>query len=155
MNHKKLAISLFLMFAYAIGFTHNVIPHCHHQAADNQHEHTEHHQHLSAGDDHNNEGHVAHNEHLDEGVMDFIICLLSETEHPSPSGDESFYFSAEETPRTSSLNINVLPSLAIEASMIHAVSQIEKTIHVNLIEGLPCQGLRYCLPDRAPPSIAV
>ena len=83
----------------------------------------------------NNEGHVAHNEHLDEGVMDFIICLLSETEHPSPSGDESFYFSAEETPRTSSLNINVLPSLAIEASMIHAVSQIEKTIHVNLIEG--------------------
>ncbi len=34
MQLKKLIISVFLLLAYSIGFAHEIIPHCHHNGAE-------------------------------------------------------------------------------------------------------------------------
>lgn len=87
MQFKKAIISLSLFFAYSIGFSHGLIPHCHHSDSSTPSE-TEHiaEHHFHDGHHHNNHSsehfHIAHQKHYDEGLFDFIVCLLSESGHP-------------------------------------------------------------------------
>ena len=84
MQIKRVVISCFLLFTYSLGFAHNLIPHCEasnieHQ--ENSHHHHEHHQHDSDDKDIDHED-IVHNGHLDAGFYDYVLCFLSDTEHP-------------------------------------------------------------------------
>jgi len=78
----KTIISLLLLLTYSVGFAHNLVPHCADfdtEAHDNEH----HHEHHSDAEEHGNEhDHVSHNNHLDENVFDYLVCLIHETETP-------------------------------------------------------------------------
>lgn len=80
----KLAISLFLLLTYALGSAHGLIPHCQEMILGDSsasHHHHEHHQHTP--EDNIDHEHIVHKDHLDGGVFDFILCFLSDIEHPA------------------------------------------------------------------------
>lgn len=83
MTKQSILAFLFLMI-YFMGFSHGVIPHCQSKNAADEiggnHHHHEHHEH-SVAEEENSDDHVVHNDHLDNGVYDFIICLISDLEH--------------------------------------------------------------------------
>lgn len=88
-----------LLLAYTIGFAHNVIPHCHHALGEMEqaHDHSEAH-HVHEHQDHQHEeheevdhAHISHKDHLDSGLLDLILCVLSETDHPATNHGHEFY----------------------------------------------------------------
>ncbi len=76
-------MSFLLLLVYTLGVGHNVIPHCHHgtagegQADSHSHEH-----HTHSADEDLDHSHFEHADHLDHCVIDFLICVLSDSEHP-------------------------------------------------------------------------
>lgn len=50
------------------------------------------HEHHEEGDNHGEENHthISHQGHLDEGLVDFLVCLLTETEHSGSDTGEYF-----------------------------------------------------------------
>jgi len=88
MQFIKSVISVFLLLTYSIGFAHDLIPHCHidgsteHaiEAHEANHHHLEHHnhaitEHIDDDDD------VLHENHLDDSLFDYVVCLLSTLDH--------------------------------------------------------------------------
>lgn len=80
MQIKQSILAFFFLALYSLGFGHGVVPHCDNR--DDQIENHHHHEHH----EHNNEepvddGHVVHDDHFDEGIYDYIICLVSDLEH--------------------------------------------------------------------------
>lgn len=81
MKYLKQVISIFLLFVYSIGFTHSVIPHTHLNEFifDGNNFHSENHKHASIEnidfDD------VNHKDHLDDNLLDYVLCLFSEMKH--------------------------------------------------------------------------
>ena len=78
-------LSMLLLFAYSLGMAHSLIPHCHHglQTTTEDHQHLIghlHHEHKS--NEHETHDHVSHGGHLDEGLFDLLVCILSEGEQP-------------------------------------------------------------------------
>lgn len=88
MRFRKVIISLFLFLTYSIGFAHNLVPHCtvdfenSNIATKDSHHHHNHHEHN--GEDEADHDHIVHEDHLDSGYLDLVICLLEDVEH----GDE-------------------------------------------------------------------
>ena len=88
---SRTVITCFLLFTYSLGFAHNLIPHCEtsnvkHQVAahhESSHHHHEHHEHSSEDEKGIDHEHILHNGHLDGDIYDFIVCFLSEMEHPT------------------------------------------------------------------------
>lgn len=78
MEFKKVAISLFLLLTYSIGFAHNLAPHCGDFSGDME-IHT--HQHCDKSETISNHNHVDHNDHYDDGIFDYLACLIHETEN--------------------------------------------------------------------------
>ena len=82
-------ISLFLLLVYSISFAHDLIPHCHfdkmseHIVAEQGESHHHHEHHTHEADEETDHEHITHQNHLDDGLLDYVICLLSELEHPS------------------------------------------------------------------------
>jgi hypothetical protein len=81
---KTPIISIFFLVIFLTGLYHQMVPHCHeflageHQAA---HHHQKHHRHSPENTlDHS---HIAHDDHLDAGVFDLFLCILSDMEHPA------------------------------------------------------------------------
>ncbi|MCO6499091.1 MAG: hypothetical protein J5I47_01795 [Vicingus serpentipes] len=85
----KPIIAVFLLLTYSFAFAVESIPHCH---VDNHVEY------LGFGEEKNHHGNhnhveienkgaddVLHANHLDDSLLDFVICLLSELEHPESS----------------------------------------------------------------------
>lgn len=99
--NRKLIISTFLLLTYSLAFAHDLIPHCHtdisHSINDEQeinHHHHKHHNHNNEPEKHTKElmhQHIAHDNHLDEGLFDFVLCLLSEVEHPIAINHHHFF----------------------------------------------------------------
>lgn len=91
MQIGKILISFFLLLTYSLGFAHEIIPHCHIESeiafgndnGEDSHHHHEHHSHET--DDHLDHEHINHQDHLDDGFYDFVVCLLSESEHSQSS----------------------------------------------------------------------
>ena len=78
-------LSMLLLFAYSLGMAHSLIPHCHHglQTTTEDHQHLIghlHHEHKS--NEHETHDYVSHGGHLDEGLFDLLVCILSEVEQP-------------------------------------------------------------------------
>jgi hypothetical protein len=103
MQFKRTLIALSLLFAYSLGFAHELLPHCHHsdgvavlgtENSEHSHQHNHQHDHADVDSDHE---HVAHADHFDDGLMDFILCLLAESNHSSSHADHCFDMPAERT----------------------------------------------------------
>ncbi|MBD78784.1 MAG: hypothetical protein CL840_07680 [Crocinitomicaceae bacterium] len=78
---RKVIISLVLLLVYTTGFAHNLIPHCH-QHENNPDAHVHGHMHVdSHSHEHADHHHVDHGDHIDEGIYDYLYCVLSEMKH--------------------------------------------------------------------------
>ncbi|MCB0410726.1 MAG: hypothetical protein KDD29_10940, partial [Flavobacteriales bacterium] len=83
------SISFLLLLVYSISFAHDLIPHCHFSeateqiAAENgeQHPHLENHKHAKIEDLDDDD--ILHQNHLDDSLFDFLVCIFSELDHPS------------------------------------------------------------------------
>lgn len=76
---KNILAGLLLM-VYAISFGHSVIPQHHHL---NEHgEHVEDTHCESETPDHQ---HISHDDHFDEGILDFLGCLIEHLHHELPA----------------------------------------------------------------------
>ncbi|WP_157454116.1 hypothetical protein [Crocinitomix catalasitica] len=65
---------------YFVSFGHNIIPHHHHVESEEncQYEMTK----ISACSADNSEhDHISHDNHIDEGLMEYLSCLLSNVDH--------------------------------------------------------------------------
>ena len=81
MQLKKTVLSLVLLLSYSLGFAHNLLPHCS-NPDQFSHSHHELHEHHSDGElAESQHEHIAHDNHEDEGLYDFLLCLLSEADH--------------------------------------------------------------------------
>lgn len=77
----KTIISIFLLFTYSLGFAHSIIPHCSGVSEAGEHTAThEHHEHGVTENHLDKHNHVTHNEHFDDGFIEFITCLIHEAE---------------------------------------------------------------------------
>ena len=87
MKKLKFWISLILLLTYSIGFAHDLAPHCPEFATEEKHSgshhHHEHHEHLQDVNPDGQHDHILHEKHFDEDVIDLIVCLLSDLEHPA------------------------------------------------------------------------
>ena len=86
---SKVVISILLLLTYSFGFAHNLVLHCHDTVEENHthsthstHSTHKHHQHIEGEEDNTEHDHISHSNHFDEGVYDFIICLVQETGGP-------------------------------------------------------------------------
>lgn len=87
MATKKFILALVMLLSYSTTIAHEIIPHCHHDASqvgarhnEDHHDHHENHHH----DERNSEEH-SHSADCVESTDDllcYLICLLSEAEHP-------------------------------------------------------------------------
>jgi hypothetical protein len=97
MQFYKIIISLLLLLTYSFGFAHNLVPHCNDSSEEN-HTHVpshNHHQHFEGEEIDTEHSDIAHNNHFDGGVIDFITCLVHESETPGEecSVEHCFTFS--------------------------------------------------------------
>jgi hypothetical protein len=87
MRLVKSIISLLLLLTYSVGFAHDLVPHCHVNKTTNwtfknptkKDHHLAHHKHTRAVD--LDENTIVHENHLDDSLFDFVVCILSEIEH--------------------------------------------------------------------------
>jgi hypothetical protein len=80
MKIEKLIISLLLLLTYSVGFTHNLVPHCC-DTPPHENRTTTHHHHSATDEQIAEHDHVTHNDHFDEGIYDYIICLVNEADN--------------------------------------------------------------------------
>jgi hypothetical protein len=91
MQLRRYFISAGLLIAYTAGLAHHLVPHCHHHEkiscdASEQTGQLYHAPHTSG-----NHRHFIHAGHVDEGLLGFLACLLSETPHPVTGDTHCFY----------------------------------------------------------------
>ena len=153
MQMKKTILSLVLLLSYSLGFTHNLLPHCSNpdQFSHNHHELHEHHSEEHSHDIEHE--HIAHDNHEDEGLYDFLLCLLSEVDHHSHDElNAEFTFS-----KTSKVNLGFLKVKfnAIAAEKISA----EYFLSFTSVKSIDFQHYYYSphiwhLRHRGPPNIS-
>ncbi len=83
MNLKNSILAYFLILSYTLSFAHNLIPHSD-TLIDGQHLHDLIHEHNHFHSDfhsHSTDDHILHENHLDENVLDYLICIFSDLEH--------------------------------------------------------------------------
>ncbi len=105
MNLKNSILAYFLILSYTLSFAHSFIPHSD-TLIDGQHVHefTKNHSHShDLFHSHSTVNHIQHEDHLDEDLYDYLICLFSDLEHgtseclmehelPSQFNSSSFVF---------------------------------------------------------------
>lgn len=99
MSPKKLVISLFLLFTYTLGFTHDLIPHSHlgddalHSTTEQHYDHhnKNHHDHQHGHHGEMNLEHIVHADHMDDGLIEYLMCVLGESHHGTTQNDRCFY----------------------------------------------------------------
>lgn len=85
MKINKVIISLILLLTYSFGFAHNLVPHCTDSGEENHNHSPSHNHHFHFEGEAINSEHadIAHDDHFDEGINDFITCLVNESETPA------------------------------------------------------------------------
>lgn len=81
----KAILSVFTLFAYFLSLGHSLIPH-HHHNAETPHHHHHSDEHADEHDTHDHD-HVAHENHFDDGIIDYLACVLGEHEHQDSNCD--------------------------------------------------------------------
>lgn len=156
---KRALIASLLLFAYALSFAHNAIPHCHHalRISDGNHLHAVEHNHHGT-DYHKGEPvdhtHISHKDHLDDGLFDLLICLFSETEHPDQDESDRYFPSAnknhkKDDPAKPKLTLVVLAGLFMDFNDNSAPAAACPEIRFSYIAPLVANA-----PHRGPPAIS-
>jgi hypothetical protein len=78
-------MAYFFLLVYGVSFGHQIIPHHHHEAIAN-HEHLAVNQHNHCHSEKESHNHVEHNDHFDDGIIDYLGCVLGGHEH-NPSSE--------------------------------------------------------------------
>lgn len=158
MQIKRIVILCFLMFTYILGFAHYFIPYC--DSAANgcqfvvQHNDSCHnHQHHEHTPDYNiDHEHIQHNGHLDADIYDFIVCFLTDIEHPTKDCDLRYYLIGK-----TDNNIDIKLVKARLARVLFAYLSIiqqdeELPIYRSEIAGIYLSPSIEHSPHRGPPS---
>lgn len=87
MKMRNSLISFLLIFAYSIGFAHELIPHYHVEDGFSLRKNAEMHHHVAQEDRDLDD--ISHNDHLDDGFLDYLVCIVSHADH---SADHSVKF---------------------------------------------------------------
>ena len=82
MQLSKIVISILLLLTYSFGFAHNLVPHCNDSGEENHNHAPSHNHHFHSEGEAIDSEHadIAHDDHFDEGINDFITCLVNESE---------------------------------------------------------------------------
>lgn len=80
----KNILASFLLMVYAISFGHSVIPQHHHLNENGEHIEAVH---CDAA--HTSHSHIAHDNHVDEGIWDFLGCLIENLHQELPADHHS------------------------------------------------------------------
>ena len=90
MQRGRILIVFILLFSYSFGFAHNIIPHCDTDHAESNcfkyaHELTEnhdgHHQHTKGEEQLLEHSHIAHSNHFDDNLIEYVKCLFESPSH--------------------------------------------------------------------------
>ena len=88
MKTTKHILSVLILFSIFGGIAHNLFPHCEdlilNDSYSNKQSEYHHHKHHADLDNepHFNIKHIKHNNHLDEGIYDYVKCILVDIEIP-------------------------------------------------------------------------
>jgi len=156
MQLKRAIISFSLLFVYALGFSHSLVPHCHdgegsEHTSEHVHQH-EHHHHVDLRSvDHD---HVSHKGHYDDGILDMIICALSETDHSAPDNSECFLL--PETPSYKSSNTtSKLKTVTLLLALCFERSSDQETVDYSPISSIAyTPPTLYISSQRGPPIVS-
>lgn len=85
MSLRRNIIAFIMLLTYTVSFAHDIIPHNHSESPVlNGVEYSEHttqsHYHVSGQNSENNHS-VQHSDHLDNGLFDYVVCLLESVHH--------------------------------------------------------------------------
>ena len=154
MKFNKALISVFLLFAYSLGFSTVLVPRCEHSEDVKEHvsqhiQHHEHHQH----DGKNGHGHehVVHEGHFDDGLLELFICIISESEYPDFES-KSYTISSE----INNFSVNKLSLVKSVLAQFEVSSEAEQNnrsagfnteLHVSCLSPIILNS-----PYRGPPS---
>jgi hypothetical protein len=163
MQFKRTVIALSLLFAYSLGFAHELIPHCHHNEGvavlgeesathSHEHEHEHHHHDQSQESEEHEHDHVQHQDHFDDGLMDFIICVLTAAEHPSSDADHCYQMPAT----TNAIKFTAWDKIKLIATFTAVFAEPVEEASADLL--VPDADVAFLSPplanstDRGPPS---
>ena len=157
MNVKQFLVWSLLMLAYSVGLAHNLVPHHHdHLPAEGhaQHDHSSHQHHHHEHQDHEGHEHVEHSDHFDDGLWDFIVCVLSETELPE-SGHHHCLYLAAPTVKAPANNTTTLDCLA-SVCRVHYQHLPEVPVETanSFFEFVYSPPPLYAAPLRGPPAFS-
>lgn len=157
MKLRKSIISFLLIFAYSLGFAQEFIPHIH--VEDGGHNHLE----VSAKEHHHLENHthtnshngndVAHQDHLDESIYDYLICLMSGVEHSACYASHAVSFPSVDLKKSESKRDNFNLDLTTSSTIFTAEFAESKLTFTNPIERRVLRSIADSDPNRGPPSI--
>jgi hypothetical protein len=153
---KKQIITIVLLSAYLLGLAHNVIPHCHEAfvLTKTDHQHIAgHHQHVANGQEHEDHEHVAHNDHQDESLIDYIICALSMGEEPA--GEDQY---SENVPTKNNIRwLDADQSVQFLVAVLYTVLQpqaVEENVVFGEIHQIAYESIDSIAdPHRGPPAL--
>ena len=128
MRFYKIIISLTLLFTYSLGFVHNLVPHC---SSISSHESHSSHQHHSHDEPHEeNHIHVLHENHVDEGILDYILCVVNESANEGNECIEEHFFTLQSN-TVSLKKINHIPTTIVLFTISNKLADALITINYN------------------------
>ena len=111
----------------------------------------EHEHHSNAEHHHDDHQHVEHNDHLDEGILNYVICLLSEVEHSDSDTDQPHLLLTRRNVRCLQCELNI--GSAIVLSDDPHISNDDLDLSGDLDSFQYSDAERASISERGPPSI--
>ena len=81
MQFRQSILSMVLLLSYSLGFGHSLLPHCSNPDLFSHDHHLLHEHHDQSVEQDAHKTHIEHDNHKDEGLYDFLLCLLSDVDH--------------------------------------------------------------------------
>lgn len=154
MQLRKVILSIVLLLSYSLGMAHDVLPHYHANDLHSDiavgiklHHHHSHHEHDPVEQPEHD--HVTHEDHLDDGLLDYVICLLSEFDHESDDSEHLFYYPSN--PEKINLKpvakvkqalvlLSVLTAPAGDIQFTGSTSEFTSVYEPPILSGIPLRG---------------
>jgi len=158
MSIYRSVISIFLLLSYSIGFAHGLVPHSQENAngvepdTDNYDQFHQHKQHS-----HDQIAAIAHFEHLDhcdDNMLDLLICLMDDTEHPCAEENAAFYTPSitGNTPSNKYVPVNIIAVLiAVFTDSGEDEDLVRSNFGAHLTQLFPPL---FDAPFRGPPTVS-
>ena len=121
LSAKNILAGLLLM-VYTISFGHSVIPQHHHINANGEHV-----EEMHCDSDEDSHQHIQHDNHLDEGIWDFLGCLIENLHQELPSDHHSCEAISIATEKVQSDRV-LVKSIAIHTLKIESASTQQNQI---------------------------